>query len=354
MKVILYSDWFKEYTANLALSLAARNDEVTLILREASPEFNKRREDEARIHGELRKKNIDLHLLKGKYSSISSLVAIHEIYRPKRKAGYCFHLQQTGDPRFIWLALRMPTVLTVHEPLARRGVNRQTGRVRWFTYGIALRIYRRLAKVIVVHTHEGLEGLRPFERRKAVVIPHGVDSRPIDKVCGSKTILFFGRAAAYKGIDTLLAAMTEVWKVDPDARLRILASPADYTCHAPMDSRVHATWDGYSNEELEQELSGARAVCLPYLSGAGTGVGAQAYGSGKPIVASDVDGLRELVAHNELLVQPENVMELARALIAVLSKDYGVQAVDRRRTWPGVAEAHINAYQTLSDIDNGS
>lgn len=350
MKVILYCDWFKEYTASLALSVAARTDELTLIVREKSPEFQRRREDEVKIHGELQKRRIDFYSMKGKYSSLSSLVEIHRIYLRKRQAGYdCFHLQQTGDPRFLWLALRMPTVLTVHEPAARRGVNRQTDRFRGFTYDVAFRMYRRLANMIVVHTKEGLEGLRPFERRKAVIIPHGVESRVIHQVGDSRTILFFGRAAAYKGIDTLLAAMTEVWKVDPDARLRILASPADYRCNAPMDSRVHATWDGYSNEELEQALSSARAVCLPYLSGAGTGVGAQAYGSGKPIVASDLDGLRELVPHDELLVKPESVTDLARALIAVLSKDYGVQNIGAERTWSGVGEAHIEVYQRLSE-----
>lgn len=356
MRIIYYCDWYEEYTANLASAVSAHEShDVTLIVREASREFKTRREDENYIHREIQRSGIDFHRLPGKYWSIGSLAAVFKIYRRKMKVGnHCFHLQQTGDPRFLWFAIRMPTVLTLHEPSARRGFNRQTNRLRALASGVTLRAYRYLADVIVVHTPGGLGRLKPAERRKAVVIPHGVEFRPLHPANDSKTILFFGRAAEYKGIDTLLAAMAEVWKVEPKARLRILASPGDYMCDTVLDCRVHATWNGYSNEELEQALSSARVVCLPYLSGSATGVGAKAYGSGKPIVASDLDGLRELVADENMLTQPESVVDLARALVAALSEDNRGQKVDPKRTWPGVAVAHINAYRALQGPDRKS
>ncbi len=351
MKVIYYCDWFEEYTASLAIAIAAESNEVTVIVREGSPEFEGRREDETSIHNELLNAGVDLHRLAGKYSSIKSFLVVQGIYRSRRRTGDdYFHLQQTGDPRFLWPALRMRTVLTLHEPTARPGVISGADRRREFSNGVVMRGYRRLANVIVVHTVNNLEGLTPRERRKAVVIPHGVRAMPALRAEDSKTILFFGRAAAYKGIDTLLAAMPEVWKFEPTARLRVLASPGDYASDRPnLDPRVSATWDGYSNHELESALSSARAVCMPYLSASGSGVGAQAYGSGKPIVASNLEGLRELVAHEELRVRPADPTDLARALIAVLRNDYGPQGIDSTRTWPAVAEAHIAAYRSLSN-----
>lgn len=350
MKILYYCDWFKEYTASLAAAVATQSDEVSVIVRENSVEFESRRADEESVHRELVASGIELRQLAGKYSSMKSVRALNRIYREKRKAGYDrFHLQQTGDPRFILLASRMPTVLTLHEPAARHGVVSGADRLRELANGTVERVYRRLADVIVVHTEGNFNALTPSERRKAVVIPHGVAPLPSPSRTDSTTILFFGRAAAYKGLDTLLGAMEKVWAVRPDARLRILASPGDYAPVDSADSRICATWSGYSNEELQVQLAAARVVCLPYTSASGSGAGAQAYGSGKPIVASDLEGLRALVPDNELLARPGDQQDLARALVAALNNEYGRQELDPTRTWSGVAEAHIKAYRSLSD-----
>jgi glycosyltransferase involved in cell wall biosynthesis len=350
MRGLYYCDWFEEYTADLVRSVA-ESHRVSLIVRESSGEFRERRGDEDQLHSNLIQAGIDLHLLPGKYSSIRSLFDIYKISSRKRANRYdYFHVQQTGDPRFLWVALRMPTVYTIHEPFSRHGNEDDQRNLRIVSATIVGRLYRYLADVIVVHTQSGLEGLSPSETRKAVVIPHGVQTSVTELSKCSKTILFFGRAAAYKGVGTLLEAMTSVWKVEPQARLQILASPSVAECtecrYNVLDSRVYATWDGYSKTDLELALSSARAICLPYTSASGSGVAAQAYGSGKPIVASNLEGLRELVSHEELLVQPGNVDDLARALILVLSRDYGVQDIDPDRTWPRVALAHIAAYES--------
>lgn len=353
MKVIYYCDWYKEYTAGLATAVASESIEVTVIARDLSREFDGRRGDEKLVHRELQANDVELCLLSGKYSSIKSMLALHRIYRAKRQAGYdCFHLQQTGDPRFLWLALRMPTIMTIHEPTARLGVVRGADRLRHLSSGIVQRCYRRLADLIVVHTTTNWNGLTSRERRKAVIIPHGVTPMPVRAAGESKTILFFGRAAAYKGINTLLAAMGKVWAAEPHARLRIMASAGDYSPVPVGDPRIDATWDGYSNEQLERELADARVVCLPYTSVSGSGVASQAYGSGKPIVASALEGLCELVAHEELLARPNDEDDLARALIAALRKDYGPQYIDPQKTWPGVAAAHIRAYQPLVRVSD--
>jgi glycosyltransferase involved in cell wall biosynthesis len=353
MNGLFYCDWFEEYTAALAKSVA-ESHRVTLIVRESSSEFRGRREDEAQLHRELVQAGIDLRVLPGKYSSVRSLFNIYKIRNNKRKNGYdYFHIQLTDDPRFLWLALRIPTVCTVHEPGARQDLHNEFPLLN--RGEVIRRLYRYLARRIVVHTQGGLAGLSPREARKAVVIPHGVHASVFKESIGSKTILFFGRVSAYKGLSTLLAAMERVWKVEPQARLQILASPVtpgEADCRYDVsDSRISATWGGYSKSDLEHALANACAICLPYTSASGSGVGAQAYGSGKPIVASNIEGLRALVAHEELLVQPGDVDDLARALSLVLSRDYGVQEIDAARTWPKVALAHIAAYQSVVNDD---
>lgn len=252
-----------------------------------------------------------------------------------------FHIQQTDDPRFLLPAYRLPTVLTLHEPAARLGVKLHAGLRKTLRQA-----YSHIADVIVVHTHSGYTALSQLEQRKAVIIPHGVHQLTLQPPMSSKTILFFGKAAAYKGIDTLLAAMEEVWEFEPDAKLQILASPGgEESKYSISDPRVAATWNGFSNSELSIALSRAHVICLPYTSVSGSGVGALAHGSGRPIVASNLAGLRELVNHDEFLARPGSVTDLARALRSALARHHDEQPISPNRTWPGVATAHLDAYR---------
>ncbi len=345
MFCLYYCDWFEQYTADLTLAVEAESNSVALIVRKQAPEFSGqgRAADGDEVRRTLRAGISELHVLGGRHRSLKSLLEIRKIARRSRPD--VFHLQQTGDPRFLWLAFRMPTALTLHEPFARAGHLRRQG-ARQSASNAVQWLYRRACDLIIVHTMTSFQSLSPSERRKAVVIPHGSKAAIRAPAGDSKTILFFGRADGYKGIDTLFAAMNIVWESEPDARLQILASPNNFRW-VSRDERISATWDGYSNAELEAALNAARAVTLPYTTAAGSGAGAQAYGTGKPIVASDLDGLRELVAQKELLVKPNDVRDLARGLLQALTHDYGIQPIDPERTWPGVARAHLSAYEEM-------
>lgn len=353
MKGLYYCDWFEVYTTELSLAVAEQLDEVFVIVRQNAAEFNGRDADAQESRSKLGEGIAEIHVLPGKYWSVRSLARVHQIVAAQRKASRrydYFHIQQTGDPRFLWAARRLPTVLTLHEPGARHGVTRKVS-VRSLFARIVDRAYRSLAKAIVVHTRSSLELLSERERRKAVVIPHGVriSTQRANSTPTSKTVLFFGRAARYKGIDTLLAAMEIIWEADPLVRLQILASPADPECEVgELDDRVSAIWEGYSESELDSALAGAHVVCLPYVTVSGTGVGTRAYGTGTPLVASDLDGLREFVADPDLLFQPGHVDDLARALKLALSREYSRQKIDPSRTWPAVASAHISIYESIA------
>lgn len=348
MKILLYCDWFKEYTVNLACSLSSLSNDVTIIMRESSSEFNLRREDEKELHQLLTKNKINFFLLKGKYSSIISIFDLVKIFKLKKKDGlHCFHIQQSSDPRFLWIALLTPTILTLHEPIQRIGVKRENGIFKRVISDFTENLYRRFSNIIIVHTKECLINLSKSEKKKAVVIPHGVSTIKNSKQINSNTILFFGRATEYKGIDTLLAAMQIVWLSKPEATLRILASPGDYRIEKQLDARIIASWNGYTNLELENELTNAKIVCMPYISATGSGVGAQAYGARKIIVATDLDGLRNLVSNQNYLVPPCDEKKLAQALIIALNDQANDQIINDNITWPFVGKNHMETYQNL-------
>lgn len=348
MKVLFYCDWFKEYTSNLAISVSSNIEEVTLIVRDDSPEFNLRRGDEKLVHQKIRDNGLNLLFVKGKYTSFKSFIDILDIYKSVKKKGYStFHIQQTADPRFLLVALLMPTVLTLHEPKLRKGVITGNSYLRDLINSFVYRLYRILANKIVVHTDECLNALTPFEKKKAIVIPHGATFKINSHLIDNKNILFFGRAAEYKGIDILLGAMKVIWQSDPEVCLRILASPGDYKNQVELDSRIIATWDGYTNVELDEELSKSKVVCMPYTTAAGSGVGAQAYGAGKIVVASDLDGLRELVINKDYLVPPGDSVKLAKALLTALNDEKSINNIDENKSWPKVAVRHISVYESF-------
>jgi len=349
---LYYADWFEDYTAQIALAVAERSHEVSVIVRDTEIHFRETTAEGNAQRAKLKERIHRLFVLRGGYSSLKTYGFINRFIGDKNHGDYdYFHIQQSGDPRFVALVLRMPTVLTLHEPAMRQGLTSRGFSLRQLSNAAFLSLYRRLADRIIVHTQTAFKGLPLRERRKAVVIPKGIKALSDTALppCDSKTILFFGRAAKYKGLDTLVAAMYKVWKVAPEAQLQILASPGDRECELEIpDSRARATWNGYSNAELEEALAKARVVCLPYTSVSGTAVGVQAYESGRPIVATDLEGLRELVPDEELLVAPGNATALASALLLALAREGQVREVDPNRTMKAIATAHTAVYESIA------
>lgn len=349
MRLLYYCDWFEQYTADLVLAVARQQrsshaDKVSLVVRQASPEFGgqARLSDGLQIREQLKAAS-NLFMLPGTYRSLRSLWVLRAAVRKARPD--VVHLQQTGDPRFLWMAFRRKTALTMHEPTPRAGHERQRT-FRQFSSSAVQRLYRRLSDLIIVHTESSFQGLSPREKLKAVVVPHGVPICLLPPNHNSKTILFFGRADGYKGLETLVDAMALVWRVEPRARLRILASGSPRRLDV-TDDRVSATWAGFSDNTLHDALLDARAVCLPYTTASGSGAASLAHGTGRPLVATDIDGLRQLVTQPQLLVRPDDTEDLARALIDVLSHNYEVQKICEDRTWAAVAKTHLSLYRRL-------
>jgi glycosyltransferase involved in cell wall biosynthesis len=67
----------------------------------------------------------------------------------------------------------------------------------------------------------------------------------------------------------------------------------------------------------------AKVVVLPYLDATQSGVAAAAFANGRPVIASEVGGISEVVVSgaNGLLVQPGNAAALADAIEHVLNSD---------------------------------
>jgi len=196
---------------------------------------------------------------------------------------------------------------------------------------------------------EALEKRRPGAR--ACVYPHPVFSqypeatRPLSRRAGLE-LLFFGLVRPYKGLDVLACAMSllkgedvfltvagEWWVRDPSL-LRALASCDNVEV---VDRYIPFAQTG-------DYFQRADAVVLPYGAVTGSGVVPLAYRYGKPVVATRVGGLPEVVEDgvSGCLVDPGDLEALAAALRSFRAKEpswaEGIARVAGRMTWSGLCD----------------
>ena len=235
------------------------------------------------------------------------------------------HLQQGH----LWLnAFRplirgVPLVLTVHD--ARHHPGDAGGRR---TPQAVLNFGFRRATRLVVHageikrllqTHCGIAG------ELITVIPmieHGTRGVPCSEH-GSCRVLFFGRIWPYKGLEYLIRAEPLITEAVPDAQIVIAGVGENFARYRQM--MVHPdrfiVYNEYVSHDRQIELfAQASVVVLPYVEASQSAVIPVAYSFGKPVVATTVGGLPELVddGRTGVLVPPRDERALAAAVVRLL------------------------------------
>jgi len=138
-----------------------------------------------------------------------------------------------------------------------------------------------------------------------------------------RAILFFGYVRRYKGLHTLLDAMPSILKL---MKVKLLVVGEFYDDEQKYrhqivennlqnDVVVHS--DYVPNEEVSLYFSAADVVVLPYVSATQSGIVQIAYQFDKPVIATDVGGLAEVVLNNRtgFIVRPEAPQEVADAVV---------------------------------------
>ncbi len=135
-------------------------------------------------------------------------------------------------------------------------------------------------------------------------------------------LLFYGFIRPYKGLDVLIDAMSQIR--GEDVYLSIVGEPwgkeedvwRERIAKAALDGMIEFVPRYVSDEETAEYFARADAVVLPYRAATGTGVVATAYHYGKPVIASCVGGLKDVVEDQRtgVLVTPEDPESLAQAI----------------------------------------
>ena len=160
-------------------------------------------------------------------------------------------------------------------------------------------------------------------------------------------IFFIGRHEERKGLINLLEALA---KLPPDVRLWIASDgpqTAELKTRFASDSRIE--WLGrISDAEKISRMGRASVFCAPSLHGESFGVVLlEAMAAGTPVVASNLDGYRNVATDDEtaLLVETGNVASLASALARVLTDS----RLATRLTVNGREHAQLFSMDALAD-----
>ena len=140
-------------------------------------------------------------------------------------------------------------------------------------------------------------------------------------------VLFFGLIRQYKGLDRFIDAMPEILKEEPDTTGLIVGEAyediqqyKDQIEKLGLKEKITMVDQFIPNEEIEPYFKAADVVCLPYRSATQSGITMIAYGMRRPVVVTDVGGLKELVVPGRTgeVVPNDDIEALANAVVKVL------------------------------------
>jgi phosphatidylinositol alpha-mannosyltransferase len=205
-----------------------------------------------------------------------------------------------------------------------------------------------------------------------VIIPNGIDIkrfggeqvRPIDQYeDGRPNILFVGRLEPRKGFRYLLRAFPYVKEEFPQARLIVVGAyhrdeMADHLLYTRENHLTGVKFVGrVSDEDLPRYYRTCDVFCAPSTGFESFGIVLlEAMAAGKPMVATNIPGYRDLLEDGKegYLAEPKNERSLASALIRVL-KDPAARAQmgargrvkAQRYSWRQVSLQVLDYYEEL-------
>ncbi len=200
----------------------------------------------------------------------------------------------------------------------------------------------RAADVCIVQSHAvkaDLHELLPAAR--SVVAPHpiynifgdpiprGEARRALGLSESERVLLFFGYVRRYKGLDILLDAMPSILRRMAAKLLVVGEFYEDQEKYERqimtrgLQPNVQLRAEYVRNEEIATYFSAADLVVLPYRSATQSGIVQIAYHFNKPVVATRVGGLGEVIIEGKtgFLVSPESPDAIADAVVGFFEQD---------------------------------
>lgn len=138
---------------------------------------------------------------------------------------------------------------------------------------------------------------------------------------GVNSVLYFGMIREYKGVDYLVEASKLVAAKIPDLKVIIAGYNYYYNFEGIRGDKHFEIIERFlTSEEIVNLNTRATLVVCPYSSASQSGILMTSYALNKPVIATRVDGLAEVVVDGVtgLLVPPRDANALAEAMVVLL------------------------------------
>ncbi len=240
--------------------------------------------------------------------------------------------------------------------------------------------FYRLADHVIVHARDNKEEIiRKFKlgASKVTVIPHGNYQPYTEKLVPGQgqarqrlglgrhdqVLLFFGQIKKVKGLEYLLRALPLVLERFPNTVLLVAgeARQVDFSNYLKLisdlgiEGKVIVRIQYIPDEEVPYYFHAADAVILPYLKIYQSGVLLMASSFGRPVIATDLGGMRETLVDGETgyLVPPRDSQKLAAAINRLLADKDRAEAMGRKAkelvekefSWDAIAQKTKEVYE---------
>jgi glycosyltransferase involved in cell wall biosynthesis len=224
------------------------------------------------------------------------------------------------------------------------------------------RAYER-AEIVTADTPSTAKSLineLKVDSAKVCVVSSGFDPtvfRPTDTVSIDESVLFVGRLDSRKGFDFLIEAWAEVARRRPRARLFVIGfGPLQKPAETYLEEQSILESVVFLGRQPEQELvawyNRVSAVAVPSRF-EGFGLTAlESIACGTPVIATDTEGLRDVVVDgvDGVLAPFGDKDAFAQALLRHLERPSRIAperlaAVEAEYGWPGLAQRYLDVYR---------
>ena len=253
---------------------------------------------------------------------------------------------------------KYPIVVTVHDVTIRSSFKSN------FLHKITHYLLFKIANVIIVHGETIKDYLGKKNKKiykKITVVPHGMYTMFLDQTKNipteRDTILFFGYIREYKGLKYLIKAVPLISKEIPDLKV-IIAGEGEFSKYYRLitDTSKFEIHNKFIPDEMVSELfQRAELLVLPYLKATQSGPLHIACAFKKPVVATSVGAIPEVVYDgiSGFIVPPKDPEALAEAIVKLLKdeklrKKMGENAYRKMKeelSWDKIAEKTIEVYK---------
>jgi glycosyltransferase involved in cell wall biosynthesis len=175
-------------------------------------------------------------------------------------------------------------------------------------------------------------------------------------------ILYIGHLTQGKGLRFLLHSINHLLKINRQIYLFIIGEGEEQKSLSQMIKALGIERKVFligplPNHEIPKWLGACDLLCLPSLSEGLPCVILEALACGRPVVATNVGGIPEILGDDEtlgIMVPPEDDMALAKALIRALNTRWDPQQLSQKVSswsWANIGEEYTRLFETLLDIN---